>query len=340
MRRLNVILFFLGVAFFAYLVGAIGVKELSQELRLLGWGLIPFIVCEGVAELIHTRGWRHCLDEPYRSLPWFSLFRIRMAGYAINYLTPTAALGGEVTRAALLASNHRGPGAVSGVLIEKVCFGLAHVLVVVFGTFFVVRHVQLPRPLWLGMLLSGAIVATGVVAFLLLQRFGKLGALIRWAAAQRVFGSSMQKAASQFTEVDEAMKVFYRERSSSIWHAVGWHLVGHAVGLVQTWFFFHWLKVNMLWETVVTIWFLGMWFDLLTFAVPMNAGTLEGSRILALKTLGFSPLLGMTYGVALRLAQLFWTSIGLLVYGLLVSRETRMAENRNPACCSNPNPSG
>ena len=26
------------------------------------------------------------------------------------------------------------------------------------------------------------------------------------------------------------------------------------------------------------VWFLGMWFDLLTFAVPMNAGTLEGTH--------------------------------------------------------------
>src|SRR5262249_32382583 len=133
MKRLNLILLVLGVGFFAWLVWKIDPGELWRELRLLGWGLVPFVLGEGVAEMIHTVGWRYCLSEPYRSLPWFVLFRIRMCGYAINYLTPTAALGGEVTRAALLASHHPGPGAASGVLIEKVCFAFSQVLFVAIG---------------------------------------------------------------------------------------------------------------------------------------------------------------------------------------------------------------
>src|SRR6478736_5221681 len=121
MKKLNLILLCLGVGFLAWLVCGIGAGELWRELRRLGWGLLPFILGEGAAEMIHTLGWRRCLSGPYRLLPWSLLFRIRMSGYAINYLTPTASLGGEVTRSALLASHYRSPEAVSGVLIEKVC---------------------------------------------------------------------------------------------------------------------------------------------------------------------------------------------------------------------------
>ena len=115
MKKLNVILLILGVVFLGWLIHKIGLRELSLELTSLGWGLVPFILGEGIAEMIHTIGWRHCLSGPNRTLSWIQLFRIRMAGYAINYLTPTGALGGEVTRVALLASNQRGPEAVSGV---------------------------------------------------------------------------------------------------------------------------------------------------------------------------------------------------------------------------------
>src|SRR4051794_16984531 len=101
MKKLHSALLVLGVAFLAWLVWKIGARELWHELTLLGWGLVPLILCEGVAELIHTMGWRHCLSGPSRCLSLTRLFRIRMAGYAINYVTPTAALGGEVTKAGL-----------------------------------------------------------------------------------------------------------------------------------------------------------------------------------------------------------------------------------------------
>jgi hypothetical protein len=91
------------------------------------------------------------------------------------------------------------------------------------------------------------------------------------------------------------------------------------VGIVQTWLFFHLLHQDTSWTVAASIWFLGMWFDLLTFAVPQNLGSLEGTRILILKAFGYTPVLGMTYGFALRLAMIFWSCFGLVIYTFLVS---------------------
>ena len=82
------------------------------------------------------------------------------------------------------------------------------------------------------------------------------------------------------------------------------------------------------WVVAAATWFLGMWFDLLTFAMPMGLGTLEGSRIIALRAVGHGALLGMTYGVALRLAQLFWAMAGLVNYAFLASEKT-LTNSRN-----------
>ncbi|MDB6123402.1 MAG: hypothetical protein JWQ71_2395 [Pedosphaera sp.] len=320
MKKLHAVLLLLGVAFLTWLVRKIGVREIWHELASLGWGLIPLILCEGVAELIHTVGWRHCLNGPLRSLPLTLLFRIRMAGYAINYVTPTAMLGGEVTKAALLASHHEGPEAVSGVLIEKLCFAFSHLLFVALGSLVIVWRIQLPRPLWMAMLFSSALVGAGILAFLLLQNYGKLGVLVRWLATRNIGGRVLQQAAGKITEVDEALKVYYRKQRLALVFAICWHLLGFSVGIFQTWLFFHLLHQNTLLAVAAGTWFLGMWFDLLTFAVPMNLGSLEGSRILALKAIGYDTLLGMTYGLALRLALLFWAGFGLVSYALLASR--------------------
>jgi hypothetical protein len=322
MKKLHNLLLVLGIALLAFLLWKIGFEELWRELALLGWGLAPLMLGEGVAEMIHTLGWRHCLSGSLKSLPWWTLFRIRMAGYAFNYLTPTAALGGELTKGALLAEHQPGPDAASGVLIGKVCFALAHLIFVALGAVLVLWKMHLPRALWLTMVICGGLLATGIVSFLLLQKYGKLGTLVRWLAANKRPDHPLQKAAREITSVDQAMMRFYQDRPADLLMAISWHVVGYMVGMAQTWFFFRLLHADASWRAAAGMCFLGMWFDLLTFAVPLNLGTLEGTRILAFQSFGYTAVMGMTYGLALRLAQIFWTGFGLLSHALLVRNST------------------
>ena len=320
MKKLRSALFALGIAFLAVLVWKVGPRELWHELTTLGWGLIPLIMGEGVAEMIHTLGWHQCLSGPLRRLSWWELFRIRMAGYAINYLTPTAAMGGEVTKGTLLTSRGGGAEATSGVLIGKLCFALAHLIFVVLGVLLVLWRVHMSKGLLVAMVVSGSAVGAGMIMFLLLQRYGKLGGIVRWLASRSVAGETLKKAAQELTAVDETMKQFYRERPFGMPLAIGWHLVGYSIGIVQTWIFFHVLGQNAGWMVASGAWFLGMWFDLLTFAVPQNLGTLEGTRVIVLQAFGYTALMGVTYGFAQRLAQLFWSCYGLINYAWLVSQ--------------------
>jgi uncharacterized protein (TIRG00374 family) len=320
MKKFHTVLLGLGVALFAYLLSRIGVGELWRELGLLGWGLVPLMLGEGIAEMVHTLGWRHCLSGPLKSLSWATLFRIRMAGYAINYLTPTAALGGELTKGVLLAAHHRGPEAASGVLIGKVCFAVSHLTFVTLGALLVVWRLQMPRSLWTAMLVCGGLLAAGIITFLLLQSYGKLGAILRWFAARYPNARSLQSAAQHLTAVDDTMVRFYRERPTDFLFAISWHLIGYSIGIAQTWLFFHLLHHDTTLSVIAGTWFLGMWFDLLTFAVPQNLGTLEATRIIMLRAIGYTALMGMTYGFAQRLAQIFWACFGLINHALLASR--------------------
>ena len=324
MKKLHALLLFLGLVFLAYLLWTIDIRQLGHELVALGWGLAPFILLEFAAEAIHTVAWSCCLTGPHRRLTWYRLFQIRMAGYAINYLTPTAALGGEATKAAFLYSNHRGPEAVSGVLAGKLCAGAGHLFFVILGSVFVIGSATLPRAVWTAMILSSGLVAGGMLAFLLLQKNGQLGALIRWLAARRFGGQAVQNAALKFTAVDETLKNFYNERPGALALAVSWHLIGHATGIFQTWCFFVLLHQPVSAMTATTVWVLGMWFDMLTFAVPLNLGTLEGSRMVAAKAVGLAALTGMTYGVALRLAQLACAGYGLITYAWLAPQTNQL----------------
>jgi uncharacterized protein (TIRG00374 family) len=329
MKKLHALLLALGLVFLGCLIWKTGASRLWNEFVSLGWGLALFIAFEFMAEGLHTKGWSYCLDGPYRRVSWFQLFRIRMAGNAINYLTPTAALGGEVTKAALLSSNHNGPGAISGVLVGRLSAGVAHATFVACGSVVVMCGANLPRPVWAAMFASGGFVIAGIVAFLLLQKYGKLGVFVRWLAARRFAGPLLQKFAREINQVDEALKTFYNERPGALVPSVAWQLLGHSTGLLQMWWFMRLLHYPFSAEVIATVWVLGMWFDLLTFAVPLNLGTLEGSRVVAFKAVGMGVLAGMTYGLALRLAQLSVACFGLASYAMFVKTAPLKAPSRS-----------
>jgi uncharacterized protein (TIRG00374 family) len=325
MKKLHGLTFLLGVALLAFLTWKIGVRELWRELRLLGWGLVPIVLSEGIAEFLHTISWRYCLSGRHRSIPLMRLFRISMAGYAINYLTPTASMGGDVAKVSLLSQTHKGPEAITGVLIGKLSFALAHLLFVFIGSAVILWQIALPRQIWIALLISSSLLAIGIGLFLLIQKHGKLGAFIRWFVKRYPGKEKLRRIARAVNEVDEALKSFYRERPWGLSLSVLWHLAGYSVGMFPTWYFLHFLAGGSSFAIAAGAWFLATWFDLLVFMVPMNMGVLEGTRVMVFRAIGYNSLLGMTYGVAFRLTQLFWAGFGMVTYGLLIPRRVASA---------------
>jgi hypothetical protein len=323
MKKLHACMLLLGLGFVVYLVHRIGLRELCHQLADLGWGLVPLVCSEGLAELFHALSWRYCLSGPHASIPLARLFRINMAGYAISYLTPTASLGGDVTKAGLLALTHKGPEAVSGVLIGKLSFALAHLMIVVLGAIFILPRLTLPHALRVALLAGSILIALGIVIFFWIQKHGKLGALVRRLVARNIGGKTLRSAAHYLSNVDETLKMFYLERPWGLALSVSWHLLGYAVGIFQIWYFLHLLGQDFRLTLAAQIWFVGMWFDLLAFSVPLGLGVLEGSRIVAFRAFAYSPLIGITYAVVLRFAQLFWSLFGLASYASLISLPSR-----------------
>jgi uncharacterized protein (TIRG00374 family) len=320
LKRLHIALLTLGMVCLMWMLRAVGAAKVWQGLASLGWGLIPLLMTEGVEEAFRTRAWWRCLSSPGRSRPFVQLYWMRLAGYAINYFTPTAMLGGDVARMALIASPDHAEEAVSSVLVDKACVAVAHLALVMVGACFLLWRVELPAALEAAMLLSGCLMAAGILAFLLLQKYGRLGAVFRWLAARRLGGSRWRKLAENASAVDEAFRIFYRDRRRDFVLAVLWHMAGFATALLQTWLFFVLVHQHPSPAVVVGVWALGLWFDLLVFAVPMNIGTLEASRIVTFAAVGYKAVEGMTYGMMLRLGQLLWAVAGLMGYAVLAFR--------------------
>jgi uncharacterized protein (TIRG00374 family) len=331
MKKFHTICVILGFSLLGFLIYQIGFEELWRQMGLLGWGLVPLVLIEIVADGMHTLGWRHCLPPALRTLSFERLFRIRLAGYAINYLTPTATLGGEVTKGTLLSLNRAGTDALTGVIVGKLAYTIAQLLFVSLGTIVTLWNVPLPTGVWPGIILCSALLAAGVFGFLLAQKCGKLGAILRWIAARAWFGGRLSGLARKISEVDDELRLFYSRHPLELPIAILWHVGGMACGIIQAYYFLYLLSDQATWRLAAGIWFLGGWFDLMTFAVPLGIGIQEATRIFALKALGFDAAMGLAYGITLRLEQILRSCLGLVCYATLLSKKPAAEADISPA---------
>lgn len=179
------------------------------------------------------------------------------------------------------------------------------------------------------MLMGSALLGAGIVGFLIVQKNGKLGVVVRWLVAHNVGGEILKETAHHITQVDSALKLFYKDRPADLLISMFWHMVGMACSIMKTWYFLI-LLTDGSFFSAAGIWFLATWFDLLTFAIPLGIGIQEGTRVIAFKALGFSLTLGLTYGILLRLEQIFWAGIGLFIYAILLAekREGELFPNK------------
>jgi hypothetical protein len=317
-RKLHTAIVASGVLLLALLIYRIGPASLWQNLALLGWGFLSLTLLDGMAEFFHTHAWRHCLSGPHRSLPFFRVFSIRLAGSSINHLTPFAGLGGEVTKGFLLASSETGPEAATAVIVDKLSVALAQLIFVVGGSLAVLWKIALPRSLWIALISGTALLAGGVIGFLVVQKYGKLGGLVRWCVAHRVGGSGLEKAARHMTHVDQALQSFYRTRPLDLPLATFWHILGMVWSIIPAFYFLALLTKGASLSVAAAVVCLGTWFNLVTFALPVDIGVQEATRLIIFRMLGFPSALGLTYGITIRLEQFCWAGIGLAVYAILV----------------------
>ncbi|MEN6464215.1 MAG: lysylphosphatidylglycerol synthase domain-containing protein [Syntrophaceae bacterium] len=321
-----------GLLLLGFLVWETGLDALWREVMLLGLGLVPFTLIEGIVFFFHTIGFRYCLSPRLRAIPFHKLFGIFLSGHAVNYFTPTATIGGEVVKAVLLTSNgsaaadRNGTDAATGVIIGKLSYALTQFGYAFIGSIIILSKIHLPSVGFKLMFASSAVVGAGIIGFLLVQKYGKLGAILRWLAGRNIGGRMLKKGAAYISGVDRSLADFYRDRPLDLFLSIFWHAVGMSFSIVKAWYFLYLLSDGDL-AMAAGVWFLGTWLDLITFPIPLEIGVQESIRVIVFTALGFTMAMGLTYGLALRIEQIFWAIAGFAAYAAL-ARSGRAREQK------------
>lgn len=327
MKWLHAALLVLGAALFASLVASVGPEALWRDAARLGWGVVIIVAVEGLGDLFHTCAWQRCFHTAQRP-GVLRLWWPHLAGAAINYVTPTATLGGEVVRGTLVPREVASAEVTASLAINKLTAALADALVATAGVAVLLTHAPLSPGARLGTAGGVGLVLAGVAVFMTLQRKGQLAGLLgRRRGIARILGAQRASQVTRVAEdIDSRIASFHAGGSARLLGAVGLHLLGGAVGALQLFVFLRFVGAPSDPMTVLAIFVVARAIDLVSFVVPARLGAQEGARMVAMSLVGLEASLGLLFALVLRLEQVAWTGIGFIAYAAMLwqrRRETR-----------------
>ncbi|MBI3322281.1 MAG: flippase-like domain-containing protein [Candidatus Omnitrophica bacterium] len=319
-RRLGLLI---GIAIFAWVLLQADLPAVWRQVRHFRWefGLIflYYIVIFG----LDTLGWKFALTrQSQRRVPWVSLFRTRLAGEAVNFVTPTGYIGGEPVKAMLLSRRHGVPmsDGMASVVIAKTTLVFSMLLFILIGL-GVALATQPADPAvfrWVWGVLP--VFSLLLVLFLLAQFFQpfRRGSSLAhgvslWTRLPRL-SDWLKKAMEKVQEWDHAILSFYRKSPGAVFWSLGFHFLGWLAGAVEVYVIFHLLGIPVTPATAFSLEALWVLLKTAAFLIPGSLGASEGFLLLLCSGLGISAVPGLALGLLRRARDVIWVGLGLLEF--------------------------
>src|SRR5579862_7061020 len=128
MRRVETIFIVIAIAFYAWFLTHYGPREVMGYVRMAGWGLALTISLETVARIANTLGWRVTIEDYPPNLGFLELFAARIGGEAIDYVTPSAQLGGQFVMAVEVRDKLPMPTGLATVIVASLAEAVGQIV--------------------------------------------------------------------------------------------------------------------------------------------------------------------------------------------------------------------
>ncbi|MBW1918432.1 MAG: flippase-like domain-containing protein [Deltaproteobacteria bacterium] len=314
MAKFKIILVVLSTLLLFWMLQAVGWDAIGRHLRLVGWYwpliLLPYLL----VNLLDAISWRLTIDSPPEAVTLWHLFFNRLAGEAINVLTPTASLGGEPLKAMMLQK--RGvslTNATASVIISKGILVLSLVAYILLGLALAPFLFMLPSH-WLLLLILAALgLGLAGLIFVLGQKHGLCQMGMKLCQKIRFVPRILQDQEAALCRLDAQMTAFYQHHRRKFYLALGFFLLGWLCHGLEVYLIFYLIGQPLSLVTALCLDALAILITSLAFFIPGNLGVQDGGNILLTMGLHLGAILGATFSVIRRLREGFWLAVGLVV---------------------------
>jgi len=300
-----------GIILLGALFYALDPREVLESLRQVGAGIFLIVLQQAFAIIANSAAWWATFPPGPQRVPFRSVIAARLAGDAVNSLTPTATIGGEFIRVRMLLPYLNAHDGAASVAVSRLSETVGLIGFLAIGLWFVLPEVPLAANVRQGFKVGFLIFASLVAIAVVVQRWGMFTAGSRMARRLGVPLPARLDAA--ITRLDQQIARAYRGSAwpfllSAAAFGVGWY-----GGVLEVYLGLWLLNLPVSLQTAIAIEVISVTVDTLAFFVPLGLGIQEGGKVLAFSLLGLAPAKGFALAILCRIRQVSWAMVGLAI---------------------------
>ncbi|HEY1852713.1 MAG TPA: lysylphosphatidylglycerol synthase domain-containing protein [Candidatus Binataceae bacterium] len=311
MRRFETLILLLALSFYVWFLHRFGFTEVVSYIRLAGWGLALTIALESISRIANTLGWRVTIKDYPRKLRFSELFAARISGEAVDYVTPSAQLGGQFVMAMFVRRKLAMAVGLATVVVASLAEAIGQIgfisTALMSGLPFEARLYHLFWPMMGGLAFAIALA----IGFFFIQMKHPFSMLWKGAAKLNLGHLADPEVKAAAAEADGLLIDFYRCNRSRLALSCVCYFFAWSMGPVEIYILLTLLHQPARIVTVLLVEALGLLIERATFLIPAKLVSQEGGKALILSLLGYPAGVGFAIGVLRRLKEMVWVLIGL-----------------------------
>lgn len=306
----------LGLTIAIVLANKLGYKTILHNLKVLSWLAMPIFLMTSLWYFCYTLAWDQFLKRLKGHISLWELFRAKIAGEAVNTVTPANFLGGDPVRIYILKKHFPVTEGAASVVVDRTLHTMAILIVVFIGmvaTFWELPFLPLNMRYGLPIIL---IISCTFVGFVFAhQRRGLFTFLMFLLRKLRLKKNFSSKTVEQFGELDGHIADFYIKNPRAFWTALSLHTTGRLLGVVEIY------AVGKIFYPEFTVYAalllcaLSPLINFLFAFIPGALGVMEGAYSGVLYILHMPPEVGLSIQIFKRIRAFLWICLGFIALG-------------------------
>lgn len=322
-RKYQNLFFAFGIAMFAVMLSQLDYREVWDGLKSAGYWFFAVLALWGVLYVLNTAAWYIIIksgSEEKTKINFFWLYKVTVSGFALNYTTPCGLMGGEPYRIMALSPKIGTERASSSVILYAMTHIFTHFIFWLLSIFLYLLTEKLTFFMGVILSLAGAFCVLGLWFFIKGYRKGlavRLMNFVRHIPGLKKWARGfIDKHKEQLDTVDSQIAALHNQNPKTFVSAVLLELVCRFCSAFEIMFILLVLMDGVSFAQCVLILAFTSLFANLLFFIPLQLGGREGGFIMSTAGLALSAGAGIFVALIVRVRELVWTAIGLLLINL------------------------